>query len=175
MQYHSDQGQRSQCEHAGLVRTNGDHYDQRCDCEKRNRALIALLPLSSELHLVYYNTTIWGTVYNYNHPIIYQFFEFRYFPLLASVLFLAAALILQFGRRNHLLLSKMIFAAAAGPFGFSLFRLSVFQGYRTNLIWMDFWEEVTEFIFILGVISVLWFFRRPLFKRQSASDVADPA
>ena len=138
-------------------------------------ALIALLPLSSELHLVSYNTTIWGTVYNYNHPIIYQFFEFRYFPLLASVLFLAAALILQFGRRNRLFLSKMIFAAAVGPFAFSLFRFVVFQGYRTDLIWMDFWEEVTEFIFILGVISVLWFFRKPLFKRQSASDVADPA
>jgi hypothetical protein len=138
-------------------------------------ALIALLPLSSELHLVSYNTTIWGTVYNYNHPIIYQFFEFRYFPLLASVLFIAAAVILQFGRRNRLLLSKIIFAAAVGPFAFSLFRFIVFQGYRTNLIWMDFWEEVTEFIFILGVISVLWFFRRPLFKRQSASDVADPA
>jgi hypothetical protein len=68
-------------------------------------------------------------------------------------------------------LSKMIFAAAIGPFGFSLFRLVVFHGYRPNLVWMDFWEEMTEFIFILGVISVLWFFRKSLFKRES--DVAD--
>lgn len=138
-------------------------------------ALIALMPMSSELHLVSYNTRIWGTAYSYNHPIIYQFFEFRYFPLLASVLFLASALILRFGRHNRLHLSKMIFAAAVGVFGFSLFRFIVFQGYRTNLVWMDFWEEVMEFIFISGVILVLWFFRRPLFKRQSASDAADPA
>jgi hypothetical protein len=138
-------------------------------------ALVALMPLSSELHLVSYNTSIWGTAYNYSHPVIYQLFEFRYFPLLASVLFLAAALILRFGRRNRLHLSKMIFAAAFGPFVFSLFRFIVFHGYRTNLIWMDFWEEVTEFIFILGVISVLWHFRNPLFKRESESAVADPA
>ncbi|MBT8330979.1 MAG: hypothetical protein KJP06_01500 [Deltaproteobacteria bacterium] len=138
-------------------------------------ALVALMPLSSELHLVSYNSRIWGTAYNYNHPIIYQFFEFRYFPLLASVLFLAAALILRFGRHNRLHLSKMIFAAALGVFGFSLFRFIVFQGYRTNLVWMDFWEEVTEFIFILGVISILWFFRRPLFKREAESNAADPA
>ncbi|HSQ85634.1 MAG TPA: hypothetical protein VLM43_13020 [Desulfobacterales bacterium] len=136
-------------------------------------ALVALMPLSAELHVVSYNTKIWGTFYNYKHPIIYQLFEFRYFPLLASGLFLVAALILWFGRHNRLHLSKMVFAAAVGPFGFSLFRLVVFYAYRTNLVWMDFWEEMTEFIFILGVISVLWFFRRSLFKRRSESDVAD--
>ena len=86
------------------------------------------MPLSAELHVVSYNTKIWGTSYNYNHPIIYQLFEFRYFPLLASGLFSAAALILWFGRHNRLHLSKMIFAAAVGPFGFSLFRLGVFHG-----------------------------------------------
>lgn len=138
-------------------------------------ALVALMPLSSQLHLVSYNTSIWGTSYNYNHPIIYQVFEFRYFPLLASVLFLVAALILRFGGHNRLHLSKMIFAAALGCFGFSFFRFIVFHGYRTNLVWMDFWEEVTEFVFILGVISVLWFFRRPLFKRESESDATDLA
>jgi hypothetical protein len=138
-------------------------------------ALVALMPLSAELHVVSYNTKIWGTSYNYNHPIIYQLFEFRYFPLLASGLFSAAALILWFGRHNRLHQSKMIFAAAIGPFVFSLFRFIVFHGYRTNLVWMDFWEEITEFIFILGVISVLWFFRRSLFKRDSESGVADVA
>lgn len=136
-------------------------------------ALVALIPLSAELHVVSYNTKIWGTLYNYNHPIIYQLFEFRYFPLLASGLFLAAALILWFGRHNPLHLSKLIFAAGVGPFGFSLFRFIVFHGYRTNLAWMDFWEEITEFIFILGVISVLWFFRRSLFKSNSEPDAAD--
>ena len=136
-------------------------------------ALLALMPLSAELHVVSYNTKIWGTSYNYNHPIIYQVFEFRYFPLLASGLFSAAALILWFGRQNRLHLSKIIFAAAIGPFGFSLFRFVVFQGFRINLAWMDIWEEITEFIFILGVISVLWFFRRSLFKRESESYVAD--
>lgn len=136
-------------------------------------ALVALMPLRAELQVVSYNTKIWGTLYNYNHPIIYQVFEFRYFPLLASGLFFAAALILWVGRDNRLHMSKMIFAAGVGPFGFSLFRFIVFHGFRTNLAWMDFWEEITEFIFILGVILVLWFFRRSLFKRESnAADLA---
>ena len=136
-------------------------------------ALVALMPLSAELHEVSYNSKIWGTAYNYNHPVIYQLFEFRYFPLLAAGLFLAAALVLWFGRHNRLHLSKMIFAAGVGPLGFSLFRFIVFYGHRTNLAWMDFWEEITEFIFILGVISVLWFFRRSLFKSKSEPEAAD--
>lgn len=135
-------------------------------------AWVALMPLSAQLHVVSYNTKIWGTLYNYNHPIIYQLFEVRYFPLVASGLFLTAALILWLKRQDPLHPSKMLFAAAVGTFGFSLFRFIVFHGYRTNLVWMNFWEETTEFIYILGVISVLWFFRRSLFRKKSSSDAA---
>lgn len=126
-------------------------------------ALVALMPLTAELYTVSYDTEIWGTTYNYNHPVIYQLAEVRYYPVLASVMFLAAALLLKLKRHNPLHPSKILFAGAMGTFGFSLFRLIVFQAYRDNLVWMDFWEETTEFIYILSVLVILWYFRRSLF------------
>ncbi|NNL75898.1 MAG: hypothetical protein HKO68_06140 [Desulfobacterales bacterium] len=126
-------------------------------------AVVALMPLSTQLYTVSYNTEIWGTAYNYNHPVVYQLAEVRYYPVLASVMFLTAALLLKLKRRNPLHPSKILFAGAIGTFGFSLFRLIVFQAYRDNLVWMDFWEETTEFIYILGIIAILWYFRRSLF------------
>jgi hypothetical protein len=46
-------------------------------------ALIALMPLTAKFYSISYNTEIWGTPYNYNHPIIYQLAEVRYYPALA--------------------------------------------------------------------------------------------
>jgi hypothetical protein len=61
--------------------------------------------------------------------------------------------------------SKIFFAGAIGTSGFSLFRFLVFQGYRDNLVWMDFWEETTELLYIAGVVVILWYFRRSLFPK----------
>jgi len=129
-------------------------------------ALIALMPLTAQPYAVSYTTEIWGTIYNYNHPIIYQLAEVRYYPVMASVMFLAAALMLKLKRRNPLQPSKILFAGAVGAFGFSVFRMIVFQVYRDNLFWMDFWEEITEFIYISIVFVILWYFRRSLFVKR---------
>jgi len=126
--------------------------------------LIALMPLTAKTYTVSYNTEIWGTPYNYNHPIIYQLAEVRYYPAMASVLFLTAALLLKFKLHQPLHPSKIFFAGAMGAFGFSLFRFLVFQGYRDNLVWMDFCEETTEFLYIAVVVVILWYFRRALFR-----------
>jgi len=61
--------------------------------------------------------------------------------------------------------SKIFFAGALGACGFSLFRFLVFQGYRDNLVWMDFWEETTELLYIAGIVAILWYFRRSLFPK----------
>ena len=129
-------------------------------------ALISLMPLTAKIYTVSYNTEIWGTTYNYNHPLIYQLAEIRYYPALASVMFLTAAMLLKFELRQLLHPSKIFFAGAMGAFGFSLFRFLVFQGYRDNLVWMDFWEETTEFLYIAVVVAILWYFRRALFRER---------
>ncbi len=137
-------------------------------------AVVALLPLGAQLHIVSYNTSIWGTTYTYKHPVVYQLAEIRYYPLLASALFLAASISLWLKQENSLHPSKLLFAAAIGVMGFSFFRFIVFQGFRTRLVWMDFWEEITEFIYIAAVVAILWYFRRSFFKRQATSESAFP-
>ena len=130
-------------------------------------AVVALLPLAAELQIVTYNTSIWGTTYTYKHPVVYQLAEVRYYPLLASALFIAASVTLWLKKDNRLHPSKLLFAAATGVMGFSLFRFIVFQGFRTRLVWMDFWEEITELVYIAAVVAILWYFRRSWFEPRA--------
>ena len=124
--------------------------------------VIALMPLFAELKMISYNTIIWNTSYNYSHPVVYQLFEVRYLPILASIAFGLTALLLLFKKTNPLPLAKVIFSAAFGAAGFSFFRFILFHGYQDNLVWMEFWEEITEFVFIAGMMFILWQFRRSL-------------
>jgi hypothetical protein len=165
--HYSEPGKK--CSLSGFCRQCAKYEDVSCGLQSLfvylgfAGALIALMPLTAQLYTISYNTEIWGTPYNYNHPIIYQLAEVRYYPALASVMFLTAALLLKFKHHKPLHPSKILFAGASGAFGFSLFRFLVFQGYRDNLVWMDFWEETTEFLYIGGVVVILWYFRRALF------------
>jgi len=127
-------------------------------------SVIALMPLFAELKMISYNTEIWDTFYNYSHPVIYQVFEVRYGPIIASAAFASAALILLIKKTDPFPLAKILFACACGAMGFSFFRFILFQGFQDNLVWMEFWEEITEFIFIAGVSFLLWLFRHSLLK-----------
>ena len=157
------------CSLSGFCRQCAKYEDVSCGLQSLfvflgfAGALIALMPLTAQLYTISYNTEIWGTPYNYNHPIIYQLAEVRYYPALASVMFLTAALLSKFKHRKPLHPAKIFFAGALGACGFSLFRFLLFQGYRDNLVWMDFWEETAEFLYIAGVVVILWYFRRALF------------
>ena len=74
--------------------------------------------------------------------------------------FFAAALVTFYLRKDDPLpFAKVLLASGLGFFGFSMFRLVLFQVYRDNLTWFVFWEEVTELIYIVGVGAVLWIFR----------------
>ena len=50
-----------------------------------------------------------------------------------------------------------------GPLGFALLRLVINGPYGQNLVWRNWWEEASEWLFIVGVGFVLWTFRRGLF------------
>jgi rhodanese-related sulfurtransferase len=125
---------------------------------------IALMPLFAKLKMISYNTEIWGTFYNYSHPVIYQVFEVRYGPIIGALGFASAALTLLIKKTDPFPLAKILFAGACGATGFSFFRFILFQGYEDNLVWMEFWEEITEFIFIAGLSFLLWLFRHSLLK-----------
>jgi len=123
-------------------------------------SVVALMPLFAELKMVSYNTQIWNTFYNYSHPVVYQLFEVRYCPIVASIGFFIAALLFLLKKTASLSVVKVVLAGAFGAAGFSFFRFILFHGYLDNLVWMEFWEEITELIFIAGVAIILWQFRR---------------
>jgi rhodanese-related sulfurtransferase len=124
---------------------------------------ISLMPLFAKLKMVSYNTEIWKTLYNYSHPVVYQLFEVRYCPIFASAAFLSVGLTLLAKKATPLPVIKIVTASAFGAAGFSFFRFILFHAYRDNLVWMEFWEEITKFIFIIGVAFLLWLFRRTFF------------
>ena len=126
---------------------------------------VALMPLFAELKMVSYNTNIWGTFYNYSHPLLYQIFEIRYCPIIASAAFVLTAILYLLKKTDPSMLAKIFFAGACGAAGFSFLRFVLFHGFQDNLVWMEFWEEITEFVFIVGVTFFLWLFRHTLLKR----------
>jgi len=130
-------------------------------------AVVALMPLSADWQCTSYNTMIFGTFYNYSHRVLYQGFERLYCPIASAVLLMVSLLILQFKKKDPLPLAKLFFAAGIGPMGFGIIRTILGGMYSQNKMWFDFWEEITELLFISGVCFVLWIFRRGLFKRPA--------
>ncbi|MHC4661091.1 MAG: rhodanese-like domain-containing protein [Planctomycetota bacterium] len=127
-------------------------------------AVISLMPLCIEMQYISFNTTVWGYKYNISHPVIYQFFEVRYCPILAITLCAVSFLMLLFKKGGDISQAKLFFAAGTGPLLFGLLRGFTFHGYIGTLVWYTFWEEVTEFLFICSIVVVLWIFRERIFK-----------
>jgi hypothetical protein len=50
--------------------------------------------------------------------------------------------------------------------GFSLLRLIFFSLHSDNQVWFDFWEEVTELMFVAAIAFILWAFRKSLFAKS---------
>lgn len=121
--------------------------------------VVCAMPLCADFITTSYNSRVFGTFYNFAHPVVYQIYEIRYCPAVALVLFGASLAVLTMKKNEPVLWSKLFLAAGAGALGFSFFRLAFAQFYRDNLAWFTFWEEITELIFVAGAGLVLWIFR----------------
>jgi hypothetical protein len=132
--------------------------------------------LLADTYPVSYNSKILGVAYNYSHSVFYQIFETRYCPIFAIILLAASYAVLLFKKKDAVAVSKVFFAAGMGPLGFGLLRLIFFGLYRDNLVWFNFWEEITELLYVAGIGVVLWLFRRGLFREKNITDtVAESA
>ena len=58
--------------------------------------------------------------------------------------------------------AKVLLCAAGGFLSFGFFRQVVGMVCAENLMWSVFWEEITELMFVLAVMVVLWIFRRSM-------------
>jgi rhodanese-related sulfurtransferase len=163
----------ARCAAVGLCQRCIKQADVPCGLRQIFRFLIpalmvvSLAPLCAGFNPISYNTTILGTFYNYSHAVVHQVFEIRYLPVAACVLLGTSLLFLRTRDAGSLQWPKLLMAAGLGAMGFSFFRLVLLHCYRDNLVWFATWEEVTEMLFILGVICVLWTFRNALLRKST--------
>jgi len=129
------------------------------------------MPFCADLLDVSYNTRVFGTFYNYSHPVLCQIFEIRYLPAAALLLLTVSWVVLWINRADAVWWSKVFFAAGCGAFGFAFLRLILMQVYRDNLVWYSTWEELTELLFVVGAGWMLWIFRHGLFGSAPARTV----
>jgi hypothetical protein len=129
-------------------------------------ASLTLIPLTAEYQSGATTTVILGRLHSYAHPVIHQWFELRYLPLVAFGLFLACEFSLLRKTRIHSRVTPILFSAAVGAFGFSCLRLSLVAPFSTRLVWFTTWEEFTELLYICGILAVLWVFRDATYDRK---------
>jgi hypothetical protein len=130
--------------------------------------VLCFIPWLSEVKTVSYNSTIWGTLYNFKHPAIFQAYETKYSPVMAMIFFIVAFTVLlikstnpsQSGQVRTMEMAKILTSAGWGFLGFSFFRLILLQIYSENMTWFNVGEEVTEFLFIITGVYFVWLFRK---------------
>ncbi len=134
--------------------------------------IIGVMPLNAVTQFISYNTDIVGTLYNYTHAELYQFFEIRYAPIVAIGLFVASFLTLPRHHTGDVLLSKVFIGAGVGFLAFSFFRLVLLSFYSDNMVWFVFWEEATELLLIVSIGAVLWIFRESLLRTNAIASTS---
>jgi rhodanese-related sulfurtransferase len=125
--------------------------------------ILAVVPLLAPFSYTAYNTQIGPIFHYYTRPIIHQWFEARFSPILSILLSGLALLVMQ--RASHITLpplAQTLFCGGAGFLGFGMFRVTLGMVYAERLVWATFWEEATELMFVAVVMYILWIFRHTL-------------
>jgi hypothetical protein len=125
--------------------------------------ILAAIPLLAPFSTTAYNTEVGPLIHYYTRPIVHQWFEARFSPILAMLLSGLALLVM--GRTSHITvhpLARALLCAGLGFLGFGVFRVTLGMVYAESLVWAVVWEEVTELMFVALVIFILWVFRRTL-------------
>jgi len=124
-------------------------------------AVIALMPLTSPLNPTHIILQVFGSSTHFKFSLLVQIFELRIYPLLASALMLYSLLPLR-GGLSGIQRAQLPFFAGLGFMLYSLFRFFLLTGYRGLPQWINFWEELTELITVIGMGVFLILFRRQL-------------
>lgn len=102
-----------------------------------------------------------GTIFDdpnviFGHTAAQQMFEARLCPLVAIVFFILSGSRLFIYKENGIARAKIYFAAGMGFLGFGLMRFLTSWSYERNQLWGDVWEEITEFILIVGILWIIY-------------------
>ncbi len=125
--------------------------------------VLVFIPLLAEVREISYYADIFGTPYNFIRPSVHQLFEIRYAPLSALLMFLIAFFSTHFSKEKQIPeLARISLFAGIGALGFGIFRLSFNSIFANNLAWAASWEELTEFILMVSIAYLVWFFQKTL-------------
>jgi hypothetical protein len=134
--------------------------------------IVSFLPLSVSVSPNSYLTDLFGFAYSYARFDFYQWYETRALPLLALAFFIIAFLPLLKTKGDPIpQTTKIFFSAGLGALGFSLFRVILASMFANNLVWFEFWEELTELMFITATGFMLWQFHNSLLQRTPILDL----
>ncbi|MBV6397027.1 MAG: hypothetical protein HFACDABA_02631 [Anaerolineales bacterium] len=123
----------------------------------------SFLPLTVSTSPESYATDLFGVPYAYARFDFYQWYEARLLPVLALILCACALMILLRPTGDPLPQSaKILFSAGLGALGFSLFRVILGALFAGELVWFEFWEELSELMFTGAFAFLLWQFRGAL-------------
>jgi hypothetical protein len=156
------------CAALGLCRACEKYTDDPCGLKRLFKFMIpglmavAFIPLTAPFQLNAFRTELLGSPHFYRHMVSSQWFELRVAPIMALLFLGAAWMVLLFKRHEPVPVSKALMAAGTGPLGFALMRMSLAATFNWNWVWLNFWEEFTELLFIIAALLVLWTFRHRL-------------
>ena len=135
-------------------------------------SIVSFLPLAVSTSPKSYLTDLFGFAYSYARFDFYQWYENRALPVLALVLFMIAFILLLKSKGDPIpQLTKIFFSAGFGALGFSLFRIILASMFANNLIWFEFWEELTELMFVAATGFMIWQFRDTLLQKTPILDL----
>lgn len=144
---------------------------QKVTCGIRKIAHLALpallvltfLPWLTQISELAYKTKILTFLHFYQRALPSQYYEVRFIPIASFLLFGAAWLTLFLTPKTPLHPTvRVLSCAGLGLWGFGMFRAVLGLLFASNLVWFYFWEELTELMFILAIIYLLWSFRKTL-------------
>jgi len=134
-------------------------------------AILSLTPVLTTIHPESYAVTIFKFPYSYTRLDVYQLYERRILPLTAVFAFIVACLPLLKKSLPLTFTTKLFACAGIGALGFSLFRVVLNTMFVDNLIWFEFWEEITELMFVGIIAFTLWRYKKSLLEKTPMSDL----
>ncbi len=124
-------------------------------------AIVALIPLTAPLWPDRRVTPVFGTDVLWVRDAFNLAAQFRVYPIVGALGFVAAFGVLLSGQRR-LRASLPPFFAAFGFASFSLFRFILEAPFLGNPAWSNWWEESIELVVVIAITVFLWCFRAQL-------------
>ncbi len=124
-------------------------------------AFVALIPVTMPLRPFKIIMPVFASNVLWDKDFWNLFFEFRIYPILGAIAFMASFIWLRRGKTG-VQKAELPFFIGLGFSSYAFFRFSLMLPFRENQGWADWWEESTELVMIMMVFLLLIRFAKQL-------------